>query len=176
MGMYVGVSLGGDLLLEVAPGEHYEMNYPTLYLRSYLSEPWMEFGGKINITCPETKMSAGVIFQTKPFYGGKAHHVTAEVKAAGGNTTARLSGDWMAGVYEVSWVDGTVESVDLQTEGVLMDKHVRPVAFQSENESLKLWEPVKRALLAGDLLEAANSKGSVSLCSLVVKNSVVIPV
>ena len=83
MGMYASATLSGELTLELpvggggedSPLEKYEMSYPTLYVRSFLSEPWMEFGGKIQVACPQTRVSAGLVFQTKPFYGGKPHQV-----------------------------------------------------------------------------------------------------
>ena len=163
MGMYVGVTLGGDLVLELPAvesqdGEKYEMTFPMLYLRSFLSEPWLEFGGKININCVESKVSASVTFQTKPFYGGKPHQVTAEIKAPSGNTTARISGDWMSGVMEVSWVNGQAESIDLQTKGDWLEKRVRPIASQADDESLKLWYHVRRNLMSGDFQSAAEHK------------------
>lgn len=80
MGMYASAALSGEVALELpvgddAPLETYEMSYPTLYVRSFLSEPWMEFGGKIQLACPQTRVTAGLVFQTKPFYGGKPHQV-----------------------------------------------------------------------------------------------------
>ena len=167
MGMYVGTTLGGELVLELSPKdpsedrvclEKYEMSYPTLYLRSLLSEPWMEFGGKITINCPETKVSTGLTFQTKPFYGGKPHQVTAEIKGANGNTTGRLSGDWLVGVFELSWLNGQAESIDLSASDGWLEKKVRPIARQRDDESLKLWYPVRRALAAGDFQAAADHK------------------
>ena len=175
MGMYVGTTLGGDLVLELLPKnssedratfEKYEMSYPTLYLRSLLSEPWMEFGGKIAITCPDTKVSTSLTFQTKPFYGGKPHQVTAEIKGGNSNSMSigRLSGDWLAGVFELSWLNGQAESIDLAA-GVVswLDKKVRPIARQRDEESMKIWYPVRRALAAGDFQAAAEHKKIVNL-------------
>lgn len=170
MGMYVGVTLGGDLVLEIPPHEQsqerdiekYEMTFPMLYLRSFLSEPWLEFGGKININCSESKSSAGIVFQTKPFYGGKPHQVTAEIKTHSGNTTARMSGDWMSGVIELSWVNGQSESIDLQTVGEWLEKKTRRISDQAENESYKLWYPVRQNLVSGDFQSAAENKKMVN--------------
>ncbi|EFX77571.1 hypothetical protein DAPPUDRAFT_321306 [Daphnia pulex] len=149
MGMYVGVTLGGDMVLELPAHNHsqdqetekYEMTFPMLYLRSFLFEPWLEFGGMININCSESKLSAGIVFQTKPFYGGKPHQVTAEIKGQSGNTTARISGDWTSGVMELCWVNGQSESIDLQTEGDLLEKKIRRISDQADEESYKLWYP-----------------------------------
>lgn len=173
MGMYVGTTLGGELVLELSPKhpsedrvclEKYEMSYPTLYLRSLLSEPWMEFGGKITINCPDTKVTTGLTFQTKPFYGGKPHQVTAEIKGANGTTTGRLSGDWLVGVFELSWLNGQAESIDLSASNVgWLEKMIRPIARQRDDESMKLWNPVRRALAAGDFQAAADHKKTVWL-------------
>lgn len=53
---YPFTSLSGDLVLDLGPdqvsgrsAEKYELGYPTLYVRSILSEPWMEFGGKVYV-------------------------------------------------------------------------------------------------------------------------------
>lgn len=170
MGMYVGVTLGGDLVLEVPTTNlsqereitKYETTFPMLYLRSILSEPWLEFGGKININCCESKISASVIFQTKPFYGGKPHQVTAEIKSVSGNTTGRLAGDWMNGSMDLSWTNGRTESIDLQTIGDCLEKRIRPISSQAEDESLKLWLPVRQNLVSGDYHSAAEHKRMVS--------------
>ena len=171
MGMYVGVTLGGDMALELPnlnqsqdrETEKYEMTFPMLYLRSFLSEPWLEFGGKININCPESKLSAGIVFQTKPFYGGKPHQITAEIKGQTGNTTARISGDWMSGVMELCWMNGQSESIDLLTKGDLLEKKIRRISDQSDEESYKLWCPVRRNLISGDFQSAAEHKKMVRI-------------
>jgi hypothetical protein len=125
----------------------------------------MEFGGKITINCPETKVSSSLTFQTKSFYGGKPHQVTAEIKAGNGNTTGRLSGDWLVGIFELSWLNGQVaESIDLSASDVgWLEKKVRPIARQRDDESMKLWYPVRRALAAGDFQAAADHKKMVKL-------------
>lgn len=170
MGMYVGVSLNGDLVLQVPCGaeeqrttERYEMAFPMLYLRSFLTEPWMEFGGKININSPESKPTCSVVFQTKPFYGGKPHQVTAEIKATNGSTAARLSGDWMSGALELAWSNGSTEAIGVQAEGGWLAKKVRPIARQSPNESLKVWDAVRQALVAGEYHTAGDLKKAVEI-------------
>ena len=165
MGMYVGVTLGGDLVLELPvenQTEKYEMTFPMLYLRSFLSEPWLEFGGKININCLESKIISGIVFQTKPFYGGKPHQVTVEVKVASGNTVARLTGDWMSGSMELSWVNGETQAIDLQTAGDWLQKKIRPISSQAEDESLKIWQSVRQSLVLGDFATAAEHKKKVN--------------
>lgn len=54
-------------------GEEYVFTLPSAYARSILTVPWVELGGKVNITCAKTGYAATVTFHTKPFYGGKVH-------------------------------------------------------------------------------------------------------
>jgi len=164
MGMYVGTTLGGDFTLELSQlNEKYELGYPSLYVRSILSEPWMEFGGKIQFSCPETRVTAGVVFHTKPFYGGKPHHVTAEIKSAHGNAVCKISGDWNTHL-ELNWANGRSDTVDLNAPWAA--KKVRPVNWQMENESIKLWYPVAQSLVQGDIQTASEHKKFVSLFKL----------
>lgn len=80
MGMYAVATLNGDLVVQLNQlNEKYEMGYPIMYLRSVITEPWMEFGGKVQINCPDTKVSASLLFQVKPFYGGQPHQVMTKV-------------------------------------------------------------------------------------------------
>lgn len=53
--------------------EEYVFTLPSAYARSILTIPWVELGGKVNISCARTGYSATVTFHTKPFYGGKLH-------------------------------------------------------------------------------------------------------
>uniref|UniRef100_A0A3Q3E7Y5 Uncharacterized protein n=1 Tax=Hippocampus comes TaxID=109280 RepID=A0A3Q3E7Y5_HIPCM len=53
--------------------EEYTFTLPCAYARSILTVPWVELGGKVNITCTKTGYAAVITFQTKPFYGGKLH-------------------------------------------------------------------------------------------------------
>ena len=63
--------------------------------RSILTYPWVELGGKVNITCAKTGYNASVTFHTKPFYGGKLHRVTGEVKnVTSGRVICKVHGEW----------------------------------------------------------------------------------
>ncbi len=53
--------------------EEYTFTLPCAYARSILTVPWVELGGKVNISCAKSGYSAIITFQTKPFYGGKLH-------------------------------------------------------------------------------------------------------
>ncbi len=47
--------------------------------RSIITVPWLELGGRVNMTCEKTGYEAVIDFHSKPFYGGKKHRVTADV-------------------------------------------------------------------------------------------------
>lgn len=68
----LSLSPGGVLRL-LDHGEEYVFTLPSAYARSILTVPWVELGGKVNISCAKTGYSATVTFHTKPFYGGKVH-------------------------------------------------------------------------------------------------------
>lgn len=76
------------------------------FSRSILTVPWIELGGSVTITCPQTGYHCDIEFHTKPFYGGKKHRITAEVF---GPKTKKafltISGEWN-GCMEAKWADG----------------------------------------------------------------------
>ena len=78
--------------------------------RSILTFPWVELGGKVHITCAKTGYNASVTFHTKPFYGGKLHRVTGEVKnASSGRVICKINGEWNSKL-EISFTSNQVSS------------------------------------------------------------------
>ena len=68
----------------------------------------MELGGKVHITCAKTGYNASVTFHTKPFYGGKLHRVTGEVKnTSTGRVICKVNGEWN-GKIELSFTSHQV--------------------------------------------------------------------
>ena len=66
LGMSIGVSLIGNLVLKLEKhNEEYTMSLPSCYARSILSNPWIELGDKVSITCPQTGYNASIIFHVK---------------------------------------------------------------------------------------------------------------
>ena len=51
----------------------------SFHFRSILTVPWIELGGTVTITCPQTGYHADIDFLTKPFYGGKRNKIQGEV-------------------------------------------------------------------------------------------------
>ena len=80
----------------------------VLTFRSILTFPWVELGGKVNITCAKTGYNASITFHTKPFYGGKLHRVTGEVKnTSTGRVICKVNGEWN-GKIEISFTSHQV--------------------------------------------------------------------
>ncbi len=78
----------------IGHGEEYVFSLPSAYARSILTVPWIELGDRVTVVCQKTGYSASVIFHTKPFYGGKLHRITSEVKNPAGEVICRITGEW----------------------------------------------------------------------------------
>ncbi|XP_056597449.1 oxysterol-binding protein-related protein 10 isoform X2 [Triplophysa dalaica] len=135
MGMSVGVSMVGEGLLYLRDhGEEYVFTFPSAYARSILTVPWVELGGKVTISCVQTGYSANVTFHTKPFYGGKVHRVTADVKQnSSGIIVCKAQGEWN-GTLEFTYSSGEPKVIDTSKLTVIR-KLIRPVEKQGRTES-----------------------------------------
>ena len=79
-----------------------------LTFRSILTFPWVELVGKVNINWAKTGYNASITFHTKPFYGGKLHRVTGEVKnTSTGRVICKVNGEWN-GKIEISFTSHQV--------------------------------------------------------------------
>ncbi|XP_011604563.2 oxysterol-binding protein-related protein 11 [Takifugu rubripes] len=158
MGMSIGVSMIGEGCLHLLEhDEEYTFTLPCAYARSILTVPWVELGGKVNITCAKSGYSAVITFQTKPFYGGKLHKVTAEVRHNSTNTVfCRVQGEWN-GVLEFSYTSGETKLVDV-TKLPVTKKRVRPIEKQGPTESRRLWQNVTASLREKDIEKATEHK------------------
>ncbi|EHB09223.1 Oxysterol-binding protein-related protein 10 [Heterocephalus glaber] len=158
MGMSVGVSMIGEGVLKLLEhGEEYVFTLPSAYARSILTIPWVELGGKVSINCAKTGYSATVTFHTKPFYGGKVHRVTAEVKHNPTNTiVCKAHGEWN-GILEFTYSNGETKVIDTTTLPVY-PKKIRPLEKQGPMESRNLWQEVTRYLCLGDIDAATEQK------------------
>ncbi|KAJ8003539.1 hypothetical protein DPEC_G00149400 [Dallia pectoralis] len=158
MGMSIGVSMVGEgCLYLLEHDEEYTFTLPCAYARSILTVPWVELGGKVTVNCIKTGYSAVVTFQTKPFYGGKLHKVTAEVKNNATNVVVcRVQGEWN-GVLEFSYQNGDTRTVDV-TKLAVTKKRVRPENKQGPTESRRLWQHVTESLRQKDIEKATEHK------------------
>ncbi|XP_026145407.1 oxysterol-binding protein-related protein 10 isoform X1 [Carassius auratus] len=158
MGMSVGVSMVGEGVLYLRDhGEEYVFTFPSAYARSILTVPWVELGGKVTISCAKTGYSANVTFHTKPFYGGKVHRVSAEVKQnSSGTVVCKAQGEWN-GTLEFIYSSGETKVIDTNKLPVIR-KMIRPVEKQGPTESRRLWQHVTAALKEGNVDLATEHK------------------
>ncbi|XP_013368927.1 PREDICTED: oxysterol-binding protein-related protein 11 [Chinchilla lanigera] len=158
LGMSIGVTMVGEGVLSLLEhGEEYTFSLPCAYARSILTVPWVELGGKVGVTCARTGYSASITFHTKPFYGGKLHRVTAEVKHNASSTVVcRVQGEWNS-VLEFTYSNGETKCVDLSKLAVTR-KRVRPLEKQDPFESRRLWKNVTEALSQAEMERATEHK------------------
>ncbi|XP_010733647.1 oxysterol-binding protein-related protein 10 isoform X2 [Larimichthys crocea] len=158
MGMSIGVSMVGEgVLCLLEHDEEYVFTLPCAYARSILTVPWVELGGKVSINCVKSGYSATVTFHTKPFYGGKVHRVTAEVKHNPTNTiVCKAQGEWN-GTLEFTYSSGETKVIDTAKLPVTRKK-LRPVDRQGRTESRRLWQYVTKSLREGNIDEATEHK------------------
>ncbi|XP_028663819.1 oxysterol-binding protein-related protein 11 isoform X1 [Erpetoichthys calabaricus] len=158
MGMSIGVSMIGEgILCLLEHDEEYLFTLPCAYARSILTVPWVELGGKVSVNCAKSGYSAAITFQTKPFYGGKLHKVTAEVKHNPTNmVVCKIQGEWN-GVLEFTYSNGETKTVDV-TKLPVTRKRARPIEKQGAYESRRLWQNVTDSLRAGDIDKATEHK------------------
>ncbi|XDV33653.1 hypothetical protein PO909_003975, partial [Leuciscus waleckii] len=158
MGMSVGVSMVGEGVLHLRDhGEEYVFTFPSAFARSIITVPWVELGGKVSISCAQTGYSASVTFHTKPFYGGKVHRVSAEVKQnSSGTVVCKAQGEWN-GTLEFTYSSGETKVIDTNKLPVIR-KMIRPVEKQGRRESRRLWSHVTAALKEGNIDLATEHK------------------
>ncbi|XP_054873917.1 oxysterol-binding protein-related protein 10 isoform X2 [Amphiprion ocellaris] len=164
MGMSIGVSMVGEgVLCLLEHDEEYVFTLPCAYARSILTVPWVELGGKVSINCIKSGYSATVTFHTKPFYGGKVHRVTAEVKHNPTNTiVCKAQGEWN-GTLEFTYSSGETKVMDTAKLPVTRKK-LRPVEKQGRTESRRLWQHVTKSLKEGNIDEATEHKHRLEEC------------
>ncbi|XP_058601732.1 oxysterol-binding protein-related protein 10 isoform X2 [Onychostoma macrolepis] len=158
MGMSIGVSMVGEGVLHLLEhDEEYVFTLPSAYARSILTVPWVELGGKASICCAKSGYSSTVTFHTKPFYGGKVHRVTAEVKHnPTGTIVCKAQGEWN-GTLEFTYSSGETKVIDTSKLPVIKKK-IRPLEKQGQYESRRLWQHVTAALKTGDIDAATEHK------------------
>ncbi|XP_012935813.1 oxysterol-binding protein-related protein 11 [Aplysia californica] len=158
MGMSIGVVMVGKIHLRLeSHDEDYVFGLPSAYARSILTVPWVELGDKVPMVCEKSGYTANIVFHTKPFYGGKLHHTTAEVKnVKTGEICCKVQGEWDSSL-EFSYSNGTTKTVDVSTLPI-SGKFVRPIDQQGEHESRRLWQHVTNALKTNDINTATEHK------------------
>ncbi|KAK1343980.1 hypothetical protein QTO34_014538 [Cnephaeus nilssonii] len=158
LGMSIGVTMVGEVILTSVVTWRRVYIFSTLCIcRSILTVPWVELGGKVSVNCAKTGYSASITFHTKPFYGGKLHRVTGEVKHNSSNTVVcKVQGEWNS-VLEFTYSNGETKNVDL-TKLAVTKKRVRPLEKQDSFESRRLWKNVTDALRESEIDKATEHK------------------
>lgn len=162
LGLSVAVHhVGQGIVRLLKHKEEYISTFPSGYGRSILTVPWIELGGSVTITCPQTGYHCAIEFHTKPFYGGKKHRITAEVFGPKSKKAfLTISGEWN-GSMEAKWADGRTEMfVDTKAIEVIK-KRVRKVAEQDTNESRYIWKKVTLGLKVDNVDQASQAKAEI---------------
>uniref|UniRef100_H2YQU0 Oxysterol-binding protein n=1 Tax=Ciona savignyi TaxID=51511 RepID=H2YQU0_CIOSA len=166
LGLSIGVhNIGQGCLRLLDRDEEYIINFPNGYGRSILTVPWVELGGDCTITCEKTGYNAFIKFHTKPFYGGKAHRISAEIFAPNEKKPlCTVEGDWNDHMFikytsGVSWNAEDITRIQLVFKFVtIIRKLVRKIELQGELESRRLWEKVTFNLHNNNIDEATDGK------------------
>jgi len=148
LGLSIGVSMVGTGNVFVSDyDEEYIMTFPNGYGRSILTVPWVELGGKTEITCAKSGYSVQLDFHTKPFYGGKRNRITAEVYAPGQKRSfLSVYGEWN-GIMYAKYADAKEGEVFVDTLNMpTLQKKVKAIPTQNEFESRKMWKDVTMSL------------------------------
>lgn len=161
LGISIGVhNIGAGVVTLNELNEEYIVTFPNGYGRSILTVPWIELGGPVTITCPQTNYRADIEFLTKPFYGGKRNRISAEIFAPNEKKSfMSVTGEW-SGAMEFKMNEGgsggsgtgggsfKTKSGDFVNVNELpvSKKEVRPIAEQEVFESRRIWKEVTAGL------------------------------
>ncbi|KAL3249363.1 hypothetical protein MRX96_056057 [Rhipicephalus microplus] len=159
LGMSIGVhNVGQGCIMFLRHDEEYVVTFPSGYGRSIFTVPWIELGGKVEITCHKTGYNAVIDFHTKPMIGGKKHQLTAEVFPPNERKPfMTVTGEWN-GVMTAKYPNGE-QTVFVDTTTLATTKKVvQPIQQQEPYESRRLWKEVTLALKNKDVNKATSSK------------------
>ncbi|KAK7503994.1 hypothetical protein BaRGS_00004726 [Batillaria attramentaria] len=159
LGLSIGVHMIGQSIISVLNhDEEYIFTFPNGYGRSILTVPWVELGGKVQITCAKTGYNANIEFHTKPFYGGKKHRITGEIFEPNVKKPfVTIDGEWNGSMY-AKYSTGMNE-IFVDTKKIpIHKKRVKPLDQQGEMESRRLWKDVTKSLITKDVEAATEFK------------------
>ncbi|XP_076462615.1 oxysterol-binding protein-related protein 9-like [Babylonia areolata] len=159
LGLSIGVHMIGQAVISVIDHEEeYFFTFPNAYGRSILTVPWVELGGKVQVSCAKTAYSASIEFHTKPFYGGKKNRITAQIfEPSEKKPFISIEGEWNGAMYAKHSSGMNEMFVDTKCLPI-HKKRVRPLEQQGEYESRRLWREVTRQLKVKDVEGATEHK------------------
>ncbi|VDK46304.1 unnamed protein product [Anisakis simplex] len=161
--------------------EEYTVTFPNGYGRSIMSTPWVELGGKVallyqvhahccvlmkrrvydaqvTVSCPKTGYCADIEFLTKPFFGGKAHRINANIYRVGfKKPILNIKGEWNGTMYARPLNGDEYVFIDVKEKTESKKECVR-VMEQGERESRRLWRHVTVGLKRNCITLATNAK------------------
>ena len=147
-------NVGQGKLTLMDHNEEYICTFPSAYGRSILTVPWVELGGKVSITCPQTNYHANIEFKCKQFFSSDVNkvcffefttwclvsaytisQVSAEVMAPGNKKPVlKVDGEWN-GKMMAKWATGKNEVFIDVAKTAIHPKVCRKVAEQGRFES-----------------------------------------
>ncbi|KAH8035532.1 hypothetical protein HPB51_006288 [Rhipicephalus microplus] len=127
------------------------MSYPHMFLRVADGETPEE-----RLVMVTEWLLCSLYATRKPFYGGKLHCVSGEVKSATGEMVCKVSGEWDTKL-ELQYTDGRSKEWNI-SELKRQPKRCRPIDSQDNFESRRLWQPVTQALRSGNTVLASHHK------------------
>uniref|UniRef100_A0AC35U9N9 Oxysterol-binding protein n=1 Tax=Rhabditophanes sp. KR3021 TaxID=114890 RepID=A0AC35U9N9_9BILA len=159
LGLSIGVSnIGFGTVRLHDYDEEYKVTFPSGYGRSIMSTPWIELGGKIEVSCEKSGYSAEIEFLTKPFFGGKSHKIVGCLLKPGVKKPfLTLRGEWNGVIYAKP-ANGDEYILSDVKEKAEVKKECEPISSQGERESRRLWRHVTAALFNNRISTATNSK------------------
>jgi len=159
LGMSIAVhNVGQGKLTLMDHNEEYICTFPSAYGRSILTVPWVELGGKVSITCPQTNYHANIEFKCKQFFSSDVNKVSAEVMAPGNKKPVlKVDGEWN-GKMMAKWATGKNEVFIDVAKTAIHPKVCRKVAEQGRFESRRLWKDVTYNLKINDIDAATVAK------------------
>lgn len=171
LGISIGVAnIGQGVVTLNDLNETYIVTFPNGYGRSILTVPWIELGGSVTITCPQTNYRSEIEFLTKPFYGGKRNRISAEIFGPNEKKSfMSITGEW-SGAMEYKLNDsGAACGPWRAKQGPFVNvnqlpvtkKIVRPISEQETFESRKIWSEVTAGLRLNDIERATSAKTTV---------------
>ncbi|OHT06263.1 Oxysterol-binding protein [Tritrichomonas foetus] len=140
-------------------GETYEFNFPNMYGRGiFLGRLVMEIGGKVQIKCKQSGVTATIDFLEKPYIFGRYNRFKGEIVR---EKKAQLTfeGRWSAfmRVNDHRNKKGPFLSFDVRN-AVPLKFLVPPLNEQGEYESQNVWQYVTKYIKASDLDHATDHK------------------
>lgn len=159
LGVSVAVhNVGEGRVTLIDRGEDYVVTFPSGYGRSILTTPWLELGGKCEITCPQTGYRADIEFKCKPFWSNEMNKIVAEIFAKDSKKPiVKVEGEWN-GRMNGKWSSGKTDTFLDVNNLPVTNKNVKSVAEQEKHESRRLWREVTAGLKTGDIESATEAK------------------